>query len=54
MLSNRQFKVFVEDKSSKFRFLNNGLTQGSVLSRILFNLQGGSTFTIFAISRLHI
>jgi hypothetical protein len=22
MLSNRQFRVFVEDKSSKFRFLN--------------------------------
>jgi hypothetical protein len=38
MLSNRQFRVFVEDKSSKFRFLNNGLPQGSVLSPILFNL----------------
>jgi hypothetical protein len=38
MLSNRQFRVFVEDKSSKFRILNNGLPQGSVLSPILFNL----------------
>jgi hypothetical protein len=38
MLSNRQFRVFVEEKSSKFRFLNNGLPQGSVLSPILFNL----------------
>jgi hypothetical protein len=38
MLSNRLFRVFVEDKSSKFRFLNNGLPQGSVLSPILFNL----------------
>jgi hypothetical protein len=28
MLSNRQFRVFVEDKSSKFRFINNGLPQG--------------------------
>jgi hypothetical protein len=38
MLSNRQFRVFVEDKSSTFRFLNNGLPQGSVLLPILFNL----------------
>jgi hypothetical protein len=38
MLSNRQFRVFVEDKSSKFRFLNNGLPQGLVFSPILFNL----------------
>jgi retron-type reverse transcriptase len=38
MLSNRQFRVFVKDKSSKVRFLNNGLPQGSVLSQILFNL----------------
>jgi retron-type reverse transcriptase len=38
MLWNRQFRVFVEDKRSKFRFLNNGLPQGSVLSPILFNL----------------
>jgi hypothetical protein len=34
MLSNRQFRVFVEDKSSKFRFLNNGLSQGSVMTQI--------------------
>jgi retron-type reverse transcriptase len=38
MLSNRQFRIFVKDKNSKFRFLNNGLPQGSVLSPILFNL----------------
>jgi hypothetical protein len=38
MLSNRQFRVFVEDKSRNFLFLNNGLPQSSVLSPILFNL----------------
>jgi hypothetical protein len=34
MLSNRYFQVFLGDKSSRWRRLNNGLPQGSVL----FNL----------------
>jgi Reverse transcriptase (RNA-dependent DNA polymerase) len=38
MLSNRYFQVFVGDKSSRWRRLNNGLPQGSVLAPILFNL----------------
>ena len=38
MLSNRKFRVFVGEKNSKFRILNDGLPQGSVLSPLLFNL----------------
>lgn len=38
MLSNRRFKVFLGEKSSKFKFLRNGLPQGSVLAPLLFNL----------------
>jgi hypothetical protein len=38
MLSNRYFQVFLGDKSSRWRRLNNGLPQGSVLAPILFNL----------------
>src|SRR6195952_2869994 len=38
MLSNRKLRVFVGDKSSKFKYLNNGLPQGSVLSPLLFNV----------------
>jgi hypothetical protein len=38
MLSNRYFQVFLGDKSSRWRRLNNGLPQGSVLAQILFNL----------------
>jgi hypothetical protein len=45
MLSNGQFRVFVENKSSKFRFLNNGLPQDSVLSPILFNLYTPNKFS---------
>ncbi|RZB40568.1 RVT 1 domain containing protein [Asbolus verrucosus] len=37
MLSNRKFKVFIGDKNSKFRTLNNGMPQGSVLSPLLCN-----------------
>jgi hypothetical protein len=38
MLSNRYFQVFLGDQSSRWRRLNNGLPQGSVLAPILFNL----------------
>src|SRR5699024_9858506 len=32
MLTNRKFRVFIGEKSSKFKTLNNGLPQGAVLS----------------------
>jgi hypothetical protein len=38
MLSNRYFQVFLGDQSSRWRRLNNGLPQRSVLAPILFNL----------------
>ena len=38
MLSNRKFRVFVGENSSSFKYLNNGLPQGSVLAPLLFNL----------------
>jgi hypothetical protein len=38
MLSNRFFQVFLGNQSSRWRRLNNGLPQGSVLAPILFNL----------------
>jgi hypothetical protein len=38
MLSNRYFQVFLGDQSSRWRRLNNGLPQGSVLAPIIFNL----------------
>lgn len=38
MLSYRLFNVYINDKSSRTRKLNNGLTQGSVLPPSLFNL----------------
>ncbi|EEZ99467.2 hypothetical protein TcasGA2_TC000033 [Tribolium castaneum] len=37
MLTNRKFRVFVGEKSSKVKTLNNGLPQGAVLSPLLFN-----------------
>ena len=38
MLSNRKFRVFLGEKSSKIQTLNNGLPRGAVLSPLLFNL----------------
>lgn len=38
MLSDRQFMVLLNDRQSRFKKLNNGLAQGSVLSCLLFNL----------------
>lgn len=38
ILSDRIFQVFLNDKSSSFKKLNNGLAQGSVLAPLLFNL----------------
>jgi hypothetical protein len=38
MLLNRFFQVFLGDKSSRWRRLNNGLPQGSVLVPLLFSL----------------
>jgi hypothetical protein len=38
MLSNRKFKVFLNGEASKYRYLKNGLPQGSVLSPVLFNV----------------
>lgn len=38
MLSDRKFRVFIGERNSKTRVLNNGLPQGSVLSPLLFNL----------------
>lgn len=38
MLSDRLLSVFINDKNSKTRILNNGLPQGAVLAPMLFNL----------------
>jgi hypothetical protein len=38
MLSNRFFQVFLGDKSSRWRRLNNGIPQGSVLVPLLISL----------------
>lgn len=38
MLSDRLFNVLLNDQCSRFKKLNNGLAQGSVLSCLLFNL----------------
>lgn len=38
LLSDRLFQILLNDQSSRFRKLNNGLPQGSVLSCLLFNL----------------
>ena len=38
MLSNRYFHVLLNESKSKFRRLNNGLPQGSVLAPMLFNI----------------
>lgn len=41
MLSNRRFQVFMGEKSSRWRTINEGLLQSSVLSPTLFNLYMG-------------
>lgn len=38
ILSNRKFKVFLNDKASKYIYLQNEWSQGSVLSPVLFNV----------------
>ena len=38
MLSNRMFKVYVNELISRWKRLNNGLLQGSVLAPLLFNI----------------
>ncbi|VVC38778.1 Reverse transcriptase domain [Cinara cedri] len=38
ILTNRSFKVHMNDKISNSRTLNNGLAQGSVLAPLLFNV----------------
>ena len=38
MLSNRRFKVELNDKQSRWRNQRNGLPRGSVLSPLLFNV----------------
>jgi len=38
MLSDRKFKVFLNGKASKYRYLQNWLPQGSVLLPVLFNI----------------
>jgi Reverse transcriptase (RNA-dependent DNA polymerase) len=38
MLSNRFFQVFLGNKTSRWRRLNNGLPQGSVLAPMVFSL----------------
>lgn len=38
MLTDRLFRILLNDQCSRFRKLNNGLAQGSVLSCLLFNL----------------
>ena len=38
MLTNRRFQVFMGSNKSRWRTLSDDLTQGSVLSPILFNL----------------
>jgi len=38
ILANRRFQVYLGNKGSKWRTVNNGLPRGSVLDLILFNL----------------
>jgi len=38
LLSNRKYNVFLNGTVSRYRYLQNGLPQGSVLSPILFNV----------------
>lgn len=38
MLSDQKFKVYLNGKESKYKCLQNGLPQGSVLSPVFFNV----------------
>lgn len=38
LLSNRKYNVLLNGAASRYRYLQNGLPQGSVLSPILFNV----------------
>jgi hypothetical protein len=46
MLYNRMFRVHLNEDQSRWRNINNGLVQGSVLSPILFNLYTNDSLNI--------
>lgn len=43
MISNRKYKLFLNGKSNGYKYLQNGLSQGSVLSLLLFNIYIANT-----------